>query len=149
MVQALLEAKVVAEVREAGDILQLMGNLIGNSILLHAPRRDDSPLGLAHRARVLIVVTDSGPGIDPADLPRLFERYWKGPDATRQGARLGLFIARGIVEAHGGTITIESRLADHRRRRRRLTSSLSRRCSSALATATVRSLVSTGLVRKS
>jgi hypothetical protein len=55
-------------------------------------------------------VHDEGPGISPEDLPRLFDRYFQTERARakRQGLGLGLFITKGLVEAHGGTITVES-----------------------------------------
>jgi signal transduction histidine kinase len=55
-----------------------------------------------------VTVADTGPGIPAADQPRLFERYWQAPRLLRAGSGLGLFIARGIVEAHGGRIGVES-----------------------------------------
>ncbi len=113
------EAKGASLVRGAWDdgafvladrdrVLQLMGNLLGNAIKF-TPAGGTITVSLARLADAVVVsVGDSGPGIEAAHLPRLFERYWKGPDATRQGAGLGLFIARGIVVAHGGSIEIES-----------------------------------------
>lgn len=62
---------------------------------------------------VLFTVRDSGPGIDPADLPYVFDRFYRADKSrTRSsgGAGLGLAIAKGIVEAHGGTIRVESAL---------------------------------------
>jgi len=56
---------------------------------------------------------DTGPGIDPEDLPHIFERYYRARHARavgRSGAGLGLTIARLIAEAHGGSITVESEL---------------------------------------
>jgi signal transduction histidine kinase len=55
-------------------------------------------------------VRDSGPGIEAAELPRLFERYWRSKKSTYKGAGLGLSIARGIVEAHSGRIWAESQV---------------------------------------
>ena len=52
-------------------------------------------------------VLDQGPGVSPQDLPRIFERGWRGP-AKGSGSGLGLAICRSIVEAHGGTIDAES-----------------------------------------
>ena len=49
-------------------------------------------------------MSDTGAGISPEHLPHLFERYWQAPEGERSGAGLGLYIARGIVEAHGGRI---------------------------------------------
>ena len=57
-----------------------------------------------------IAVTDSGAGIDPQHLPRIFDRFYRGPAQTTQsGAGLGLAIVKEIVEAHGGTISAESK----------------------------------------
>jgi signal transduction histidine kinase len=65
------------------------------------------------RSRVRFEVTDTGIGISPADQSRLFTRFFRTRDAeTRaiQGIGLGLAITRSIVEAHGGTIRVESRV---------------------------------------
>jgi signal transduction histidine kinase len=53
-------------------------------------------------------VTDTGPGIAPEHLANLFDRFWQAPGARRSGAGLGLAIARGIAEGHGGRIEVES-----------------------------------------
>ena len=56
----------------------------------------------------VITVVDTGPGIAADHLPHVFERYWKARPASQVGAGLGLYIAKGIVEAHGGRIWAES-----------------------------------------
>jgi signal transduction histidine kinase len=53
-------------------------------------------------------VSDNGPGIPAAEIPRLFGKFWQAKRGDSGGVGLGLAIARGIVEAHGGTITVES-----------------------------------------
>jgi signal transduction histidine kinase len=55
-------------------------------------------------------VTDTGPGIAPDALPHVFGHFWQGNRADRRGIGLGLTIAKGIVEAHGGRIWVESQL---------------------------------------
>ena len=58
-----------------------------------------------------MTVTDDGPGVPPEDLPRLFDRSWRGDPARQQatgGSGLGLTIARSLVEAHDGHIWAES-----------------------------------------
>lgn len=60
------------------------------------------------RERVAIGVHDQGPGVAPESLPRLFTRFGSGPKST--GLGLGLFLARGIAEAHGGTLRVHSTL---------------------------------------
>jgi signal transduction histidine kinase len=57
---------------------------------------------------VVISVVDNGKGIAPEQLPRVFDRNWQSSRTDRQGAGLGLAISKGIVEAHGGRIWIES-----------------------------------------
>ena len=56
------------------------------------------------------MVSDNGPGISEADVPHLFERYWRSGEAHYKGSGLGLAIASGIVGAHGGKIWVESAL---------------------------------------
>ena len=54
-------------------------------------------------------VEDEGPGIDPAHVDQVFERFWRAPDAPSGGTGLGLAIARWIAERHGGTIQASNR----------------------------------------
>ena len=79
----------------------------------------------ASPAAVTLTVTDTGIGIDPALLPRVFERFVQAeaPVATRKGLGLGLAIAKHIVDAHGGTLAAES---DGRMRGARFTLTLPR-----------------------
>lgn len=55
-------------------------------------------------------IADQGIGIAPEDLPRVFERFWRGNEEGRVGTGLGLTIAQEIVEAHGGSLTVASEL---------------------------------------
>ncbi len=55
-------------------------------------------------------LSNSGPGINPADLPHIFERFWQIDNHHRRGLGLGLYICKTIVEGHGGTISAESKL---------------------------------------
>jgi two-component system sensor histidine kinase KdpD len=59
---------------------------------------------------VVVTVTDEGPGVKPADLERIFEKFYRGgrADGRKAGTGLGLSICRGLVEAMGGTITAQS-----------------------------------------
>jgi signal transduction histidine kinase/DNA-binding NarL/FixJ family response regulator len=89
-------------------IVQVLSNLVGNAIKF-------SPTGgrVTVRAKlapgeVVVSVTDAGPGIPEDQLPNLFDRFWQARSARRGGAGLGLVIAKGIVEAHGGSIGVQS-----------------------------------------
>ena len=57
-------------------------------------------------------IGDSGPGITDEHLPHIFDRFWQARNATRTGAGLGLAIAKGIVEAHDGTIYAASEMGN-------------------------------------
>jgi two-component system sensor histidine kinase KdpD len=52
-----------------------------------------------------ITITDAGPGIPPQDLERVFSKFYRVPGTATGGTGLGLSISRGLVEAHGGTLT--------------------------------------------
>jgi len=89
-------------------ILQVLGNVASNAvkatergcICLAAERRGDR--------EVVFRVRDTGPGIPEEELPLVFDRFQRGAEATYRGTGLGLTIARGLVEAHGGEIWVES-----------------------------------------
>jgi PAS domain S-box-containing protein len=87
---------------------QVLSNLLGNAFKFTP--EGGRVMVQAHKlgASVQIMVEDSGPGIPAADLPRIFDRYWRGDRASRDGAGLGLAICKGIVDAHGGNISVES-----------------------------------------
>jgi signal transduction histidine kinase len=90
-------------------ILQVFGNLIGNA--LKFCRNGDS-VTVACRSlpdHVVFSVSDTGPGIEPEASAYLFDAYWSGANHIKQGAGLGLYICRGIVEGHGGRLWVESR----------------------------------------
>jgi signal transduction histidine kinase/DNA-binding response OmpR family regulator len=89
---------------------QVLANLIGNA-LKFTPAGKQVVVG-AERADgfVRFFVADEGPGIAPDHLQRIFERFYRTPNANAPGTGLGLAIARGIVAAHGGTIEATSEL---------------------------------------
>src|SRR6185436_4144575 len=89
---------------------QVVTNLVSNAIRHAAPGRIDVSLGI-QGARARLVVKDSGSGIATTDLQRIFERFERATSRhERGGLGLGLFIAREIVLAHGGSISASSTL---------------------------------------
>jgi signal transduction histidine kinase len=90
---------------------QIFGNLVGNA-LKFTPRGGRVTITLERSGQdAQIVVADTGVGIDPALLPRIFERFWQADPSTspsREGLGLGLSIVRRLVELHGGTIEAHS-----------------------------------------
>ena len=89
-------------------VLQVLANLLGNAVKF-TPQGGRVALSVAADGdEVRFAVSDTGPGIPPEHLPHVFDRFWKVRAANRQGAGLGLAIARGIVEAHDGRIWVES-----------------------------------------
>ena len=84
-------------------VLQVFANVLGNAIKFTAEGKVLVEVSVSER-EVCFAVSDTGAGISPEHLPHLFERYWQAPEGERSGAGLGLYIARGIVEAHGGRI---------------------------------------------
>jgi PAS domain S-box-containing protein len=93
---------------DRGRILQIFGNLIGNAIKF-CRAGDTITIGANRREQQIeFSVADTGPGIAPDAIPKLFDPYWSGSEHAKEGAGLGLFIVRGIVERHGGKIWVES-----------------------------------------
>lgn len=95
-------------------IRQVVAALVDNA-LRHTPRggwiRLDASRRSGATARVVIAVTDSGPGIAPADLPHVFERFYQADparDRATASSGLGLAIVRAVVEAHGGRVRAEN-----------------------------------------
>jgi PAS domain S-box-containing protein len=87
---------------------QVLENLIGNAIKFTRPGGRITVGAAPRRSAVLFWVADTGPGISADDVPHVFDRFWQARQATRVGAGLGLPIAKGLVEAQGGRIWVES-----------------------------------------
>jgi len=106
-------------------LLQVVGNLLDNAlkftpegghvrVVLEKPGRASSTGGTGGvlagpaGAWVQLTVTDDGPGVDPADLPFIFDRFYRAQGARgTAGAGLGLAICRALVEAQGGTVVAD------------------------------------------
>jgi len=96
---------------DADRTIQVLTNLLDNA-LKHTPRGGQVVVSAAERrGHVLLSVADTGPGIPEAELPHIFDRFYKVDKArssARGGAGLGLAIAKRLVEAQGGIIMVES-----------------------------------------
>jgi signal transduction histidine kinase len=87
-------------------IREVLVNLISNAVR-YAPEAGNVVVAArVENERMVVSVTDSGPGISPEDLPKIFDRFYKG--ATSQGSGLGLTIARSLIHGHGGEIHAEN-----------------------------------------
>ena len=101
----LQEMSIVAD-RER--ILQVFGNLVGNAIKF-CGSGDSITITCERRGECAEYrVRDTGPGIPEAELPHIFEPYWSAKRHAKKGTGLGLYISKGIVEAHGGRLRAES-----------------------------------------
>jgi len=91
-------------------LLQIFENLIGNALKFTEPGGRVLVGAAARDDEALFWVADTGVGIAAEDVPHLFDRFWQARKAARHGAGLGLPIVKGIVEAHGGRVWVESTL---------------------------------------
>ena len=90
-------------------LAQVLTNLVGNALKFTPEGGRVTIRASGTGDEVEISVEDTGPGISPEDLPRIFDPYWQAGRTARLGAGLGLTIAKGIVEAHGGQIRVASK----------------------------------------
>lgn len=109
--QLRLDAPAGGNTRVAGDrdrLLQVLINLIDNAIQFTPEGGSVEVCVEELEAGVRFAVCDTGVGIEADDLPHLFDAFWQARRTSHQGTGLGLAICRGIVEAHGGSITATS-----------------------------------------
>jgi len=95
-------------------VRQLLTNLLTNAIKYTSAGGTVDIESALEGEHVVLTVRDTGMGIAPGDLPRIFDRFWRADAARsrtgrRPGSGLGLAISKWIAEAHGGTITAKSR----------------------------------------
>jgi signal transduction histidine kinase len=103
-----LSAEPVELLSDRDRVLQALANLISNAVKV-TPEGGRVELSAEPTSRTVIFhVRDQGPGIAPEDQAHVFERYWRGTKTGYRGHGLGLAIAKGIVEALGGHITLVS-----------------------------------------
>lgn len=90
-------------------VLSILGNLLENALRFSPGGARITVRAERRGSDLQFAVSDMGPGIPPDDLPRLFDKFWPG-QRERDGTGLGLIIAKGHVEAHGGRMWVESEL---------------------------------------
>ncbi|HEY0035645.1 MAG TPA: ATP-binding protein, partial [Longimicrobium sp.] len=103
-----IDADLPAAWADRERIHQVLSNLVGNAVKFTPQEGRVLVTTVAEDGEIRVSVADTGPGIPPEHLPHVFDRFWQARSTRRAGAGLGLAIARGIVEAHGGAIGVES-----------------------------------------
>ena len=89
-------------------VSQIVGNIVSNALKFTPQHGNVTIRAVANGNHVAIHITDSGPGISPADIEHLFDDFWQARRNDHRGVGLGLAIAKGVVEAHGGMIWCDS-----------------------------------------
>jgi signal transduction histidine kinase len=90
-------------------LLQVLSNLVGNALKFTPDGGEILVSASPEASGTRFSVKDSGPGIPADAVPRLFERHWQAQRGGGGGLGLGLYIARNVVERHGGHIDVASR----------------------------------------
>lgn len=94
---------------DADRLAQVIGNLLSNAARYCRPGDRVVVRTCAQAGECVLEIADTGPGISPADLPHIFDRFWRGSQASAvAGSGIGLAVARALVEAQGGMITAAS-----------------------------------------
>jgi two-component system OmpR family sensor kinase len=106
-----LESQPTLSDGNAEQLGQIITNLVTNAIVYNRPGGTVQVKVAAEPGAAVLIISDTGQGIAPEDLPHIFERFYRA-DKSRSGASgrtgLGLAIAKAIVEAHGGTINVNT-----------------------------------------
>ncbi len=92
---------------DAAQLEHVVANLVENAAKYASPK-GMTVAGEVQNGQVTISVADRGEGIPPSDLPRVFTKFFRRAETRPTGSGLGLWISRGLVEAHGGELVVES-----------------------------------------
>ena len=117
LVQSASEAPPPPVRADMDRLIQALGNLVGNAIKFTEKGGQVSLIACVlpeHAGRdgehIRFEIRDTGPGIAADQLPHIFDRFWQVRHTIRAGAGLGLAIAKGIADAHGGSLVVESEI---------------------------------------
>ena len=105
-----MEAHCCGHAEVEGDrdrLMQVIANLLGNALKFTPPGGSIVIACVERASSIEVSVSDTGPGIATTHLPHVFDRFYQS-DRKRGGVGLGLAIAKGIIDAHGGSIGVES-----------------------------------------
>ncbi|HEX9104315.1 MAG TPA: GAF domain-containing sensor histidine kinase, partial [Polyangia bacterium] len=111
-----LERAVAADVEplaalcDRDRLVQVFSNLVGNAIKYTDAGGRITVSAARDGEAIAFAVADTGPGIAEEHLPHLFDRFWRVRGKRRDGTGLGLWIVKGLVEAHGGRVSVDTRL---------------------------------------
>jgi signal transduction histidine kinase len=86
----------------------VLSNLVDNAIKFTPSGGNIDVCACSAGRNVQLTVRDNGAGIDPADLPHIFERFYRGKDSPARGSGLGLALVKSVVLAHGGQVSVQS-----------------------------------------
>ena len=95
---------------DSARIQQVLSNLVGNAVKFTPRQGRITVCAEQVGGEIRFGVIDTGPGIPPEQVPHIFGQFWQASSTDRRGIGLGLAIAKGIVEAHKGTIWVESHI---------------------------------------
>jgi signal transduction histidine kinase len=105
-IECRLESNLPEVAADGPRVGQVLSNLVSNAIKFS---RQGGEIVVSVREQdhtIVVCVSDNGPGIPREHLSKIFDRYWQAEDTKHSGMGLGLSIAKGIVEAHGGKICV-------------------------------------------
>ena len=105
-----IESDLPEVAADAPRVGQVLSNLLSNAIKFSRQRGKIVVSAREQDNKIVVVVSDNGPGIPRENLSKSFDRYWQAEETKHAGMGLGLAIAKGIVEAHGGKISVDSEL---------------------------------------
>ena len=109
-VTASVNGPEVAAMADGGQIARALQNVVANAIQ-HSPAGGEVRIAVTQDAGAMLRITDAGGGIAPADLPYVFERFYRADRSRggpRSGSGIGLTVARELIGANGGSIEVES-----------------------------------------